>query len=208
MDEGERELHEHGRHEREEQRETLPEVVGAVGGAQVERRRGLGREQGYRHQDGRGESHPHSRSAIRGGSGFARGRHAHNGSSVPLLVGRDTERGGGCEEVRGLPSGHCSNAAAAAAAAAAARLRSASKRAGCYDGQVWFPGETAGGARGAGEAAGYRGEKKRPAQSINRIGRCCLRGDDWGNEVDFTVEGKNRIRSSFDSRIKGAVSAQ
>lgn len=153
VDEGERELHEHGRHEREEQRETLPEVVGAVGGAQVERRRGLGREQGYRHQDGSGESHPHSRSAIRGGSGFARGRHAHNGRFRWCWWWWLEERDGGCEKVRGLPSGHRSNAAAAAAAAA--RLRSASKGAGCFHGQVWFPGETAGGARGAGDAAGY-----------------------------------------------------
>lgn len=73
VDEGERELHEHGRHEREEQRESLPEVVRAVGGAQVDRRRGLGREQGYRHQDGSGESHPHSRSAIRGGEAASLG---------------------------------------------------------------------------------------------------------------------------------------
>lgn len=91
VDEGERELHEHGRHEREEQRESLPEVVGAVGGAQVERRRGLGREQGHRHQDGRGESHPHSHSAIRGGK---RGRHAHNGPLVPVLEGSGGENRG------------------------------------------------------------------------------------------------------------------
>lgn len=89
VDEGERELHEHGRHEREEQRERLPEVVRAVRGAQVERRRGLGREQGHRHQDGCGESHPHSRSAIRGGKRLrSRTARAHNGSAVSVLVGR------------------------------------------------------------------------------------------------------------------------
>lgn len=62
VDEGERQLDEHGRHEREKEREPLPDLVpgGAVRGAQVERCRGLGREQGHRHKDGAGESHPRS----------------------------------------------------------------------------------------------------------------------------------------------------
>lgn len=73
VDEGERELHEHGRHEREEQRETLPEPVagGVVRGAQVQRCRGLGRKQRHRHQDGSGESHPRL-TPPSAGSGFAR----------------------------------------------------------------------------------------------------------------------------------------
>lgn len=70
VDEGEGELHQHGRYEREEEREPLPDLVpgGAVRGAEVQRCRGLGREQRHRHKDGTGESHPHSAdSAIRGG---------------------------------------------------------------------------------------------------------------------------------------------
>ena len=83
VDEGEGELHQHGRYEREEEREPLPDLVpgGAVRGAEVQRCRGLGREQRHRHKDGTGESHPHSAdSAIRGTAArcFARGPHVHN----------------------------------------------------------------------------------------------------------------------------------
>lgn len=69
VDEGERQLHQDGRDEREEQCESLPDLVsgGAVRGAEVQRCRGLGREQRHRHKDGAGEAHPHSlQSAIWG----------------------------------------------------------------------------------------------------------------------------------------------
>lgn len=47
VDEGEGQLHQDGRDEREEEGETLPDLVsgGAVRGAEVQRCRGLGREQ-------------------------------------------------------------------------------------------------------------------------------------------------------------------
>lgn len=35
-------------------------------------------------------------------------------------------------------------------------------------------------------------EKKRPARSLKRIVRCCLRGDDWGNAIVFTVGGEKK----------------
>lgn len=66
VDEDEGQLHEHGRHEGEEEREPLPDLVsrGAVRGAEVESCRGLGREQRHRHKYRTGESHPHSRSHL------------------------------------------------------------------------------------------------------------------------------------------------
>lgn len=93
VDEGEGQLHEHGRYEREEERESLPDLVssGAVRGAEVERCRGLGREQRHRHKDGTGESHPHSlRHLGNAARCFARGPHIHHftaGPSVNRLKG-------------------------------------------------------------------------------------------------------------------------
>ncbi|MEQ2169616.1 hypothetical protein GOODEAATRI_027099 [Goodea atripinnis] len=85
VDEGESQLHQHGRDEREEKRESLPDLVsgGAVRGAEVQRCRGLGREQRNRHKDGAGEAHPHSlHSAIWGDAAhcFAPGPRVHNGN--------------------------------------------------------------------------------------------------------------------------------
>lgn len=94
VDEGEGELHEHGRYEREEEREPLPDLVsgGAVRGAEVQRCRGLGREQRHRHKDGTGESHPHSlRHLGNAARCFAQSLHVHNEtteSSVGVLEER------------------------------------------------------------------------------------------------------------------------
>lgn len=80
VDEGERELHQHGRYESEEKRESLPDLVPseAVCGTQVQRCRRLGREQRHRHKDGTRESHPRSLRHLRNAAlCFARRRHIH-----------------------------------------------------------------------------------------------------------------------------------
>lgn len=50
------------------------------------------------------------------------------------------------------------------------------------------PGGTAEGAREASDAAGYRGGGT--PRTVNQADRtCCLRGEDWGYKVHFSVQG-------------------
>lgn len=80
VDKGECELHQHGRYESEEKRESLPDLVSreAVRGTQVQRCRRLGRKQRHRHKDGTRESHPRSLRHLRNAAlCFARRRHIH-----------------------------------------------------------------------------------------------------------------------------------
>lgn len=128
VDEGEGELHEHGGREREEQREPLPDLVsgGAVRGAEVQRSRGLSREQRHRHQDGAGEAHPHSRRHLRGKRlrGWGLVHHGATetvcqGESEPLTgTGTELQPGwageagrmallGGCRTEDSLQGAHC-----------------------------------------------------------------------------------------------------
>lgn len=126
VDEGEGQLHEHGRYEREEERESLPDLVpgGAVRGAEVQRCRGLGREQRHRHKDGTGESHSHS---LR-----------HLGNATRCFVHNDTTEPSVRRPLEGT-------AAVAAAAAAHPRFE-AGRQAGRFHGQVLSRGESVGGA--------------------------------------------------------------
>lgn len=89
VDEGESQLHEHRRYKREEESESLPDLVssGAVRGAEVERCRGLGREQRHRHKNGTGESHPHSlRHLGNAARCFAQGPHIHHVNATPSVT--------------------------------------------------------------------------------------------------------------------------
>lgn len=138
VDEGEGQLHEHGRYEREEEREPLPDLVsgGAVRGAEVKRCRGLGREQRHRHKDGTGESHPHSlRHLGKAARCFARGPLIHNVTSEQS-VSRPLKTGRRC--VGGTPPPQQQQ-----------QLDSDWREVGCFHSQVRSPGRTAGGARGA-----------------------------------------------------------
>ena len=146
VDEGEGQLHQHGRHEREEEREPLPDLVPsrAVRGAEVERCRGLSREQIHRHKDGSGESHPRSLRHL--------GNPARAAWLLPPPVHHRVPRP--AEQPRHLRGSHTRGRrsvwarAAAATAAAAALLRRCGGRAGCFHRQGSYRGEAAGGAVG------------------------------------------------------------
>lgn len=150
VDEGEGQLHEHGRYEREEEREPLPDLVpgGAVRGAEVERCRGLGREQRHRHKDGTGESHPHSlRHLGNAARGFAQGPFGHNvtaGHVCQSPAGRDAVVTSG-----GTPPQQQQQ-----------QLNCDWREAGCFHSKVSSRGETAGGARGAALISAHRSLKQ------------------------------------------------